>query len=158
MKGEILLSESEKMMNNWLRHRNITEQLVDIPMKDEDLTFKPWEGAMTLGELFLHIVYWNDTFVSLVKNKEFMPPNIPVCTNVDELRSIVKKVTRITKEKYRLITDLDISSSLQMGNFAGSGSTFLTIMYDHEIHHKGQLFVYLRLLGKEKLPFFRDYK
>ena len=87
-----------------------------------------------------------------------MPPNIPVCTNVDELRSIVKKVTRITKEKYRLITDLDISSSLQMGNFAGSGSTFLTIMYDHEIHHKGQLFVYLRLLGKEKLPFFRDYK
>ena len=67
MKGEILLIESEKMMNNWLRHRNITEQLVDIPMKDEDLTFKPWEGAMTLGELFLHIVYWNDTFVSLVK-------------------------------------------------------------------------------------------
>ncbi|WP_349679045.1 MULTISPECIES: DinB family protein [Aneurinibacillus] len=27
-------------------------------------------------------------------------------------------------------------------------------MIDHEVHHKGQLFLYARLIGIEKLPFF----
>ncbi|WP_081825521.1 DinB family protein [Bacillus sp. UNC41MFS5] len=30
-------------------------------------------------------------------------------------------------------------------------------MIDHEIHHKGQLFTYARLIGREKLPFLSFY-
>ncbi len=32
---------------------------------------------------------------------------------------------------------------------------YLLAMYDHEIHHKGQLFIYARLVGVKDVPFFR---
>ncbi|WP_182914758.1 DinB family protein [Paenibacillus thiaminolyticus] len=38
-------------------------------------------------------------------------------------------------------------------NLDGPRSKLVWLIIDHEIHHKGQLFVYARILGVQELPF-----
>lgn len=147
------MNRTEKLVDHWLRHRNVLVELVDH-VKDEDLDFKPWKGSMSLGELVLHIIYWNDTFVSLVKTGQYAEPAIPNMATSDELRSAVERVTRETTEKFQSLTDKELSAEVAFGPVNTTGSGLLRMMCDHEVHHKGQLLVYLRILGAEQLPFF----
>ncbi|WP_279401879.1 DinB family protein [Piscibacillus salipiscarius] len=36
----------------------------------------------------------------------------------------------------------------------GTKFNYLQGMYEHEIHHKGQLFIYARMVGVKDVPFF----
>lgn len=56
-------------MNDWLQHRKMLAELL-VPINDTHIDFNPWEEAMTLGELALHVVGWNDMFVSMVTTVE----------------------------------------------------------------------------------------
>ncbi|WP_235841959.1 DinB family protein [Neobacillus fumarioli] len=67
------MAQVKQLMDNWLRHRNVLEELLKL-IDDEHLSFKPWDGAFTLGEIVLHVVQWNDVFVTLVKTGEFTTP------------------------------------------------------------------------------------
>jgi len=153
------MAQVKQLMDNWLRHRNVLEELLKL-IDDEHLSFKPWDGAFTLGELVLHVVQWNDVFVTLVKTGEFTTPVEMKCQTMEEIRKVVRQFTEKSKATYAKITDedLEIERVFALSNFKAKGKTFLTMMYDHEIHHKGQLFVYTRMAGVKELPFFRDFK
>ncbi|KRG17041.1 hypothetical protein ACA29_01005 [Lederbergia galactosidilytica] len=60
------MGQANQMMNEWLQHRNVLEELLES-IDDEHIDFRPWEDAMALGELALHIAGWNDVFVSMVR-------------------------------------------------------------------------------------------
>ncbi|WP_235841960.1 DinB family protein [Neobacillus fumarioli] len=79
---------------------------------------------------------------------------------MEEIHKVVRQFTEKSKANYAKITDedLEIERVFALSNFKAKGKTFLTMMYDHEIHHKGQLFVYARMAGVKVLPFFRDFK
>lgn len=47
------MKQAKQMMNAWLQHRNVLEEML-TQIDDEHINFKPWEGAMGLGELALH--------------------------------------------------------------------------------------------------------
>lgn len=152
------MTKSEQMMNDWILHRNVLVTLVDT-IADNHVHFKPWEGAMVLGELALHTVQWNDYFVSLVKNGKADYPKPIKCETMAEVRHYVRELTDKTIKEYKTITDTELESERVFpSGFLGTGKTFLTMMYDHEIHHKGQLYVYARMVGMKELPFFRDSK
>ncbi|WP_026677501.1 DinB family protein [Fictibacillus gelatini] len=151
------MDQVKQFMDNWLRHRNVLEKLIET-IGDEHVSFKPWDGAMALGELVLHTVYWNDTFISLLKTGQFEAPEISDCQTMKEVRQKVSELTEKTKDSFASLNDEVLEAEFTFLNFPGTGRTFLTMMYDHEIHHKGQLFVYARLIGVKDLPFFRDYK
>ncbi|CAH2714564.1 putative protein YjoA [Neobacillus rhizosphaerae] len=150
------MKQAEQMMNDWLQHRNVMEELLE-QIDDEHIDFKPWDGAMSLGELALHIAGWNDVFVSLVKTEEFALPDIPKCKTMGDVREAVKHFTEKTKALYESLTDeeLEAENNSSHPKLQGTKKRYLTAMYDHEIHHKGQLFVYARLIGVNEMPFFR---
>lgn len=144
------------MMNEWLQHRNVLEELLET-IDDEHMDFRPWDGAMTLGELALHVAGWNEVFVSMVKTEEFAPPDIPECKTMGEIRQAVKDFTEKTKAAYESLNDEDLEAQnhSSIPKLKGPKKNYLTAMYDHEVHHKGQLFVYARLVGVKEVPFFR---
>ncbi|RST58905.1 DinB family protein [Siminovitchia terrae] len=112
---------------------------------------------MTLGELALHVAGWNDVFVSMVKTEELTPPDFPEYKTMGDVRETVKAFTEKTKAAYELLTDAELedeNNSLHP-KLQGPKKRYLTAMYDHEIHHKGQLFVYARMAGVKEVPFFR---
>lgn len=150
------MGQVKQLMNDWLQHRQVLEELLEL-INDEHIDFKPWEEAMTLCELALHVVGWNDVFVSMVKSEEFVSPDIPECKTMGDVRKAVKHFTEKTKTTYESLTDVDLEaeSSSSHPKLQGKKRRYLVAMYDHEIHHKGQLFMYARMVGSEEVPFFR---
>ncbi|MFT9850148.1 DinB family protein [Aneurinibacillus sp. REN35] len=150
------MGQSKQMMNEWLTHRNVLEELLES-IGDEHIDFRPWEGALTLGELALHIAGWNDVFVSMVKTEEFASPDIPECKTMEDVRKAVKDFTKKTKATYESLTDADLEAENKSSHpkLQGAKKRYLIAMYDHEIHHKGELFIYARMTGAKEVPFFR---
>lgn len=150
------MGQANQMMNEWLQHRNVLEELLES-IDDEHIDFRPWEDAMALGELALHIAGWNDVFVSMVTTEDFVPPNIPECKTMGDVRKAVKDFTEKTKAAYESLTDADLEAENNSSHpkLQGAKKRYLTAMYDHEIHHNGQLFVYARMIGAKEVPFFR---
>lgn len=147
---------TEQMMNDWLQHRMVLEELLES-VGDVPVDFKPYESAMTFGELALHVAGWNDVFLNLVKTEKFAPPAIPECKTMEEVRQAVRHFTAQTKAGFESITDedLDAPNGSAHPKLKGPKKNYLKAMYDHEIHHKGQLYTYARMIGAKELPFFR---
>lgn len=151
------MSEVKQLMNDWLQHRKVLEELLE-QIDDAHLHFKPWEGSMSLSELALHVAASNDAFVTVVKTGgELIIPDVPECRTMDEVRKAVRDFTKKTKDTYESLTeaDLEAESPIPHPKLQGKRKILLKTVYEHEIHHKGQLFVYARMAGAKSLPFFR---
>ncbi|KKO53091.1 DinB family protein [Paenibacillus sp. DMB20] len=150
------MSQAGQMMNEWLQHRHILEELLES-IGDEHMDFKPHDDAMSLSELALHVAGWNDAFVSMVKTETLAKPDFPECVTMADVRQAVKNFTAKTKAAYESITDaeLEAQNSSSHPKLQGPKRNYLSAMHDHEIHHKGQLFIYARMVGVKEVPFFR---
>ena len=152
------MSTAQNFTNIWLRHRLVGNEIVDM-VSDDHLNFRPWDKAMTLKELVLHMLFSADMFTNAVKQGEFIPsaqPQPEVHTAA-ELKQLVHEMTAKTKETLEGLSEEQFTNSVDMTKLFGAqipGKSLLHLMRDHEIHHKGQLFVYARMIGLENLPMF----
>ncbi|WP_366247346.1 DinB family protein [Terribacillus aidingensis] len=150
------MSKTTHWKENWLQHRNVLIQLIDR-IEDGHLDFKPWEDAMTLRELVLHVAGSSNMFVNMVKTEAMTPPDLPEVHTMEDLKQAVKQFTDETAQAFDTITDeeLALENEAKIPGMQGKKELYLQAMYDHELHHKGQLFIYARLVEATDLPFFR---
>lgn len=154
--GGLTLSSAKEIMDSWLMHRNVLEEMLK-QFDDKHMDYKPWDGAMTVAELALHIASASEMFVSMVRTEKFVVPEIPECKTIDDVRTAVQQFSEKTKAIFETLTDEELASenSAPHPKLKGPKKNYLTAMLEHEIHHKGQLFVYARMVGIKELPFFR---
>ncbi|MEC0303715.1 DinB family protein [Terribacillus saccharophilus] len=150
------MSKTAYWKESWLQHRNVLIQLID-QIEDGHLDFKPWEEAMTLRDMVLHVAGSSNMFVNMVKTETMTPPTLPEVHTMDDLKQAVKLFTDQTAQAFDNITDeeLALENESKIPSMQGKKELYLQGMYDHELHHKGQLFIYARLVGATDLPFFR---
>ncbi|GIO65938.1 DinB family protein [Paenibacillus sp. VCA1] len=147
------MKKVEEYIQEWLRHRLVLQDMVAL-IPDEHIGFKPWENAMPMGTLITHIVTSTDMFVKTVKNGMFTPPaKINPCETMEEIGNVVRQLTEETRENLNSINDEQLEKEIEFNGFIGTGRLWLASAKDHEIHHKGQLFTYARMVGVENLPF-----
>ncbi|MGJ9385185.1 DinB family protein [Salipaludibacillus sp. CF4.18] len=140
----------------WLSNRNSLLEVLNS-VEDKHLTFKAWDGAMTLSELILHIAYATTMHVDRVKTGETIKPKeIGNVRTAEELIGIVNEETKYVKEELKALTEEHLKQTVLFAGKEYSGIELLENGKDHEVHHKGQIFTYLRLLGVKDLPFFRQ--
>ncbi|MGU3472436.1 hypothetical protein ACLBWT_14975 [Paenibacillus sp. D51F] len=60
----------------WRSHRNVLPQMLE-QVTDEQLGMKPWEKAMSLSELVVHIAGSMVMFAATVANGAYMPGGKP---------------------------------------------------------------------------------
>lgn len=143
----------DEVIQEWKTHRLVLHDLLEL-VDDENKDFKPWDGAMSLGELALHIATSTDMFIKLVKTGEFTAPNEETYASMDDVRDLVKKYTDFNEHDLKMITKSQMTNKVDFNGQKAPGRTFLSMAIDHEIHHKGQLFTYIRMTGAEKMPSF----
>lgn len=149
------MSRSEAMMNEWLRHRKPLIELVGM-MESADANFAPWDGAMPLGKLVLHTAVSSHMFVQAAKEGSFSRPAPLGADTMSEVARLLAQQTEQTKTLYAAIADDQLDRELDASFMGIKAPThvFLASMRDHEVHHKGQLYVYARMVGVDKPPFF----
>ncbi|WP_161568344.1 DinB family protein [Anaerobacillus alkaliphilus] len=151
------MSKAKVFLDSWLRHRLVTNDIIEM-VTDKDLDFKPWEGAMSLKELTLHIVQSGDIFVRATQlGAVEKPSEVQEITTAEELKQVVRNLTANSQSNLESLTDEQLDNLIDVTNLFGThlpGHVLLNMMRDHEIHHKGQLFIYARMIGLENLPLF----
>jgi len=148
------MNDIQSYISGWLSHRKALQQLVEL-FTDEHLSYKPWEKAMTLSELVLHIVGSTHMFSEIVKEGEHKPAEqVKSVASSSELKSVVKQLTGATLANLESLTAAELGREVAFASMKMPGRALLEMAKEHEIHHKGQVFTYARLLGLDNLPFF----
>ncbi|WAH36634.1 DinB family protein [Alicyclobacillus dauci] len=151
------MPKADSFIQSFLMHRNVLGGVLDN-LTDKDLDFHPWDGAFSTADLVWHMLSSTYTFASTAASGAIGErPEKPVFTSIDELKNAAREWTEKTVETIRSMSDEQFNVSIDTTKMIGRDVTagqLLSIMRDHEIHHKGQLFVYARLCGAQKLPLF----
>jgi len=146
------VSQINDYIAGWLSHRNALIALLDT-IKDDQLSFTPWEGAMSFGKLAAHIVDATDMFAKTVRG-ETPGKGAAEISTVSELKAYVQGKTEQTKSTLASITEEQLTQIVTFNTLQMPGMALLQMAKEHEIHHKGQLFTYARIIGVKEMPFF----
>jgi uncharacterized damage-inducible protein DinB len=145
--GESLLAEFEQEV---VATRKFLERL-----PEDKLTWKPHEKSKTAGDLALHIAQIPGMFAAAALEDEWSPPagahSQPA--NKKEILDALDKSVEAVRKSLPRIEDARMPGKWR---FLMNGQEIIampriamlrSIMLNHWYHHRGQLGVYLRLLG-----------
>ncbi len=112
-------------------------------------SFKPHErssDAMKLGKTFVFEMYLLDSYLfghtaSPSKYKDYNP------TDLKAVITDFKKETGDIIEKLEKFNEKDLEKTIEFGGAKFNGSEFAVMMLHDQIHHRGQLTVYVRMAG-----------
>lgn len=149
------MNRAETHLRHLLAHRKALLELLEVLPADR-AQFRPWADAMPMGQLPVHIAGATFNFVNFVKTGEFSRPAPPEWNSLEDVKGIVKDLTERTQSTLSSLTDAELDAVREIPKLGlkGPGELFLGAAIDHEVHHKGQLFVYARIAGAETVPFF----
>lgn len=151
------MSKAEAFLMHFKMHRSVLDKVVDA-VKDEDLPFSPWEGALTLKDLIWHVLSSGLSFTRAAATGDFeRVSDKPALETKTQLKQAIDDMSRQSYDFIQSMSDDQFSQEIDVTKAFGRklpAGQLLTSMLDHEIHHKGQLFTYARLCGAEEMPFF----
>jgi uncharacterized damage-inducible protein DinB len=147
--NELLLTELDK--------EAVSTRKILAAVPTEHLDYKPHEKSMTLGRLATHVAelpLWANRALTgaeydMVAN---IPPTRTVKDNAEELLSYFEEKLAEAKSILQNTTNeaLQEGWTLRRGEHIISKATryetIRSFMMNHQVHHRGQLSVYLRLL------------
>ena len=153
-----------ELYKNFFRHwgnvHNITTKVMKLFPEDKK-DFKPAEPMMTAMELMKHIATVEKTFLESCKKGSIEYDDFGKYGKIDfdDLKSLIDYFEKTHKEVdayYSQVGDKGMEKIIKTPWGDSPAFHQLSGAYDHEWHHRGQLYVYSRLLGIEP-PFVFDY-
>lgn len=151
------VSKAETFISQFMTHRTVLLDLINT-LSDKDIDFRPWDGAMSTGDLIWHMLSSGRSFAEAAATGQFVRySDKPAFQTIADIRAAAEEYTNKTLEVIRTMSDEQFAQDIDMTKVFGRAipaGVLLHMLRDHEIHHKGQLFVYARICGVEQLPSF----
>jgi uncharacterized damage-inducible protein DinB len=118
-------------------------------MPEENYGFKPEVDAMTFGGQMLHIVD-NISFLTRLisgESKTFYDRNKAEELNKDEIIEILENANDYVRSLIVEISPDDLNTAIEFRKLEMSKENIFYLLRDHQVHHRGQCIVYLRMAG-----------
>lgn len=139
--------------------------------EDQDLDYRPKPGMRSARELITHIYGMKKSFAAgMLQGKlttESESPAIPETTEgkaqvakletVADLQNFARECFQTISETLAQTNDERLAQPLEAPYGTFPTWQYFAFIYDEHWHHRGQLYTYLRLLGKEP-PMLYDYE
>jgi uncharacterized damage-inducible protein DinB len=147
-------SHLEPYIKNWRRIHKQSVRLMRVA-PSEQFGWRTCETAMTLGELMNHLWIAERGLVEAALTGEVPQHKPEMKTNTEDLiaafdESHQELVARVAALKPEQLVEEIAPFGGKYGTM--TRETLLHFLHEHEIHHRGQLYVYLRMLGAEVPP------
>lgn len=150
-------TEIEDLTEHLERYRAVTLQVLDL-VDDDELGWRPAPDRYSLGQQLLHIAQTEDLYGHGLFEGDWnydrarFPERIPDGAG---LRVLYERVRAFTRQR---LAGLDAAALGAFVMIPGSPlehtlRSWLWFVLEHEIHHKGQIWGYLRDMGKTP-PFY----
>jgi uncharacterized damage-inducible protein DinB len=139
-------------------------------LTDQELDFRPMARSRTPRELIFHIYAQETILAEAARDGRFTmeaangsnpeePSNAPVVAALATVKNAVDFANSshdAAETIFRAMSDEDVARPVESFMGAYPAWQYFQFAYDEHWHHRGQLYVYLRLLGKEP-PNLYDY-
>ena len=135
--------EIKELIKKWKGNKRYTLKFVEV-VAEENLSFKPIEGTKSYQSQLSHLTTWMRTHSRFVTGKELEKPKTKTKDEIllyfseffDEILNFLEKMN-----------NEELSEVVDMWYGKVSKESILMTMDNHLSHHRGQLVVYLRVLG-----------
>jgi uncharacterized damage-inducible protein DinB len=138
---------------------------------DSELDFRPQPGMRTPRELIFHIYAQEKVLAEAAQTARFTPdmangsnPEDPSCAStlgglrtVNDAAAYATDCHRRASDIFRAMSDEQLAQIVESPMGPLPAWRYFGFGYDEHWHHRGQLYTYLRLLGKEP-PMLYDYQ
>jgi len=141
--------ETEHFVSNWNRiHKQSARALAAAP--EDKLDWRPAEGMFTLRELARHIPEAESAIVHTALAGSMQKGELDLSSaSVEEIvRAYKESHQRLAAEVAKLSLD-QLNEEVEAFGHKMRRVVLLWSMTEHEIHHRGQFYTYLRLAGIE---------
>jgi len=145
------------LLEQWEKVRGRTRRVVDcIPPERLEWTWKP--GKFTLGDLVRHLAGIERWMYA--ENARLRPSRYPghgedLASGWTSVRDYFERLHAESMEIFRTLTDEDLAKRCQTPAGAEIGvGKWLRLMFEHEIHHRGQIYLYLAMLEVPTPPLY----
>lgn len=144
-------SELADLREHLERYRAVTLQVLEL-ITDQQLSWRPGPDYYSLGQQLLHIAQAEDLHAhGLFENdwsleRSRLPKEV---ISRDHLREYFARVRAYTMDRLSEVDEQQLGAVLPVPNVPIEWSlrTGLWFILEHELHHKGQIWLYLRQMG-----------
>jgi uncharacterized damage-inducible protein DinB len=145
----------DSYLRNWNRIHKQTARIMALA-PDDKYDWKPAETAMTLGELMNHL--WLSELGlaegALAGERSAERP-APLRHSAELVAAFDKSHAELAERVAALTPEQLAETVTPFGpEYPMQRRVILTMLNEHEIHHRGQLYVYLRMVGCELPPLY----
>lgn len=161
LQSMVAISLASLLLEEFERETPTTRKFLERVPEDK-LLWKPHEKSLTAGQLALHIAMSPQGVIQLGAPDEAAIPDFgggfPQPTSIQEVLDSLEQGLPVVRDYLSTVGDERL---LQQLPFTVAGKTVMTmprhvflrsILLNHWYHHRGQLGVYLRLLGANVPP------
>jgi uncharacterized damage-inducible protein DinB len=145
-------SQVSPLINNWNRVHQQTVRLMSTAPSDK-FDWKTCDSAMTLGELMNHLYLAEAGLTNAALTGAFSTSGGPEAkATTEEVVAAFEKSHAEQIARVAALTPEQLQEEIMpFGEKAGrmTRKSLLSLLAEHEVHHRGQLYVYLRMLGVE---------
>lgn len=148
-------TEITRFFEQWDRIHNQSVRVMEVA-PDDKFSWKPADSAMTLGELVCHLPESELFLVGLITNNKVEPEEFG---NLKSAAAVVEAFNRIHEACKKAISELpeeELDITIPFGSNSLTKRVLMHGMCEHEIHHRGQLYTYVRIVGVIPPPLFGD--
>ena len=124
---------------------NVRKQIDLVPAGK--ITFQPTPEVRTIGELCLHLHEYLTELTDAVKAGKHTPMILPAITDKQKLLDWCDNQVKQGFATFSALTDVQLAANITAWGEAFPGWKLLGFINDEVIHHRGQLTIYLRLIG-----------
>lgn len=144
-------TELEDLIEHLQRYRSITLQVFDL-IDDGDLHWRPSADQYSLGQQLLHIAQAEDRFIHGLFEGDWsfdrvrFPKELP---DLEEMRALFGKVREHTLERIGQVDPAELGKVVEIPDSPVDHTlrSWLWFILEHELHHRGQVWGYLRAMG-----------
>ncbi|MHA2231486.1 MAG: DinB family protein [Candidatus Hodarchaeales archaeon] len=159
------LESIKQQMKYTLNHAMKTLDKAILLIPDDKLTWKPVDDALSAAELGIHIYMCSLVYAAGTLKGEFTDADYSIIPfdskKVESASDIIdygEQVKAYIKEAIPKLTEADMDKQVTLTCWGGikvGGMACMATILEETIHHRGQLCIYLRILGI-KPPFIYD--
>jgi uncharacterized damage-inducible protein DinB len=147
----------EPFLDQWEKVRGRTRRVVDrIPPERLEWTWKP--GKFTPGDLVRHLAgieRWMYAENAMRRPSRYAGHGEELASGWTAVRDYFERLHAESMEIFRGLTEADLAKRcVTPGGAEISVGKWLRLMFEHEIHHRGQIYLLLSMLGVETPPLY----
>ena len=147
----------EEFRHYWTRVRTRTEAvLARVP--DDRVDWSPGSGAMTFGDVIRHLALterWLFVEVARGRPSRYESHDARWGKSLGEVRALMTQLHAESQQQVAALSNVDLEHPVVTPSGASMAAwKWLRAMCEHEVHHRGQLYLMLRLCGIDTPPIF----